>query len=223
MKKILFALILIGGVFMAKKIIYVSNYTLNDMNRIMHNAIDTYSDEYHIPKSLIYAIIKTESGNADPLTGPRCEPDLLDRAWAMRVVNENRLNVNDPFIKYSFGVMQVLYLNAVHNGFKGTPFELSNPITNVKYGVMYLSILKKRFKNSKTMFTDIIAAYNQGGNQYYDIDGNKHFDYDKGEKYKNQSYVDKTIMTYRALLKEQGIKSRYDDLFIALLKEANNA
>lgn len=207
---------------MPSKIVYISNYTLNDMNRIMHNAIEKYAKEYDIPVSLVYAIIHSESGKADPLTSPRYEPDLLSRGWAMRVINEHDLDFNDTFISYSFGVMQVLYLNAVHNGFKGHPFELQNPATNVKYGCMYLGKLKRRFKNSKHYFTDIISAYNQGGNQFYDTNGNNRFDYDKGEKYKNHVYVIKTIKEYQRLLKKQGIVSKHEEIFKDLL-EGDNA
>lgn len=100
------------------------------------NLVTAYSNQYDFSPSLIYALIRTESGfdpnavsNADAVGLMQLTRDTFD--WAQSRVTESEKKTFD---------------------------ELSDPETNIQYGVLVLSMLREQFSDTRTM----LAAYNAG-------------------------------------------------------------
>ena len=98
--------------------------------------IGQYSEEYNVPKEIIYSVIKAESGfradvvsNANAVGLMQITEDTFD--WLMKRMGEN-----------------------ISSGL------LYDPDTNIKYGTYYLKYLYDRFRNWDIAF----AAYNAGPN-----------------------------------------------------------
>jgi len=91
---------------------------------------------------------------------------------------------------YSYGLMQVTYSTAKYLGYKGPPEGLLDVKTNLHYGTYYLAKQLMRYEGD---VAKAVAAYNAGSAQYV------------GKKFKNQSYVDKVLKAYWALLEEAKI------------------
>ena len=97
--------------------------------------VSSAANRYGVPEAMIYAIIKTESG---------FDPNAVSRAGAM-------------------GLMQLMpsTFEDLTNNFLKENLEsemITDPATNIKYGVYYLSWLYSRFENWET----VAAAYNKG-------------------------------------------------------------
>lgn len=58
----------------------------------------------------------------------------------------------------SYGIGQILYQTAKGLGFKGQPEELFDDDTNLKYSILFISNLYKKYEN----IDDTIASYNMG-------------------------------------------------------------
>lgn len=113
--------------------------------------VEKYSAEYGIPKAIVYAVIKAESG--------------FDRYATSR---------SDP---PAIGLMQLLeetYTDVARMlGETVNPSKIYDPETNIKYGTYYLSYLYRRFENWENTF----AAYNAGpGNVYKWLDDPEYSD-----------------------------------------------
>lgn len=98
--------------------------------------VESYAKEYDFSPSLIYALIYTES---------RFQPDAVSSAGArgLMQITENTFlwaQMRSPE-KESIGTDQ-----------------LFDPETNIRYGVMTLSLLRERYKDTGTL----LAAYNAG-------------------------------------------------------------
>lgn len=97
--------------------------------------IEKYSEQYKVPKELVYAIIKTESDFVS---------NAVSRVGAvglMQLMPETFKDLTENF----------LYEN-LDTGM------LYDPETNIRYGVFYLSWLKTNFED----WNCVIAAYNGG-------------------------------------------------------------
>lgn len=94
--------------------------------------IEFYSQKYKISPSLVFAVIKTESG---------FDRNAISHAGAI-------------------GLMQVMPKTAqqIANELKISEFNLCAPKTNINFGCYYLSQLLSRYANEKTA----LAAYNAG-------------------------------------------------------------
>jgi soluble lytic murein transglycosylase-like protein len=99
------------------------------------NEILKVSQEENVPFALLKGIIALES-NFNPKEY-KYEPHIKDA---------------------SYGLMQILYKTAKGLGFKGQPYELYDPYTNIKYGAKYIKNLMTKYNN----IYDIIASYNMG-------------------------------------------------------------
>jgi soluble lytic murein transglycosylase len=94
--------------------------------------VDKYSEEFEIPKTLLYSVIKCESG---------FDPKAKSRVGAR-------------------GLMQLMpdtygWLLKMRHDEAGDIFD---PEENIKYGTYYLSVLYKKYKN----WTYALCAYNAG-------------------------------------------------------------
>ena len=160
---------------------YVSFDTEKILKEEIKSAINKYNVEYGVEKALIKAIIMKES--SDNPFAMRYEKHLKKANWYLK--NIPGKYKDSKFAYCSMGCMQILYGIAKSYGFKGTPHELLNPDTSVKYGVRHLKELIKRY-----YYLDrVISAYNQGTPATVVKTG----------KFKNQSYVDGVLTFYKGL------------------------
>lgn len=97
--------------------------------------VEKYSDQYKVPKELIYAIIKTESDFQSNAVSP------VGAVGLMQLMPSTFLDITENFLYENLDV-GMLY----------------DPETNIRYGVFYLSWLKTNFDN----WDCVIAAYNGG-------------------------------------------------------------
>ena len=168
------------------------NELWNVLDRKLHpvnyeEIIANASEEFDIPKYIIYSVIKVESG---------FDPDAISRASAMGLMQMTSIAVAQ--------VNEVLGLPETANLTK-----MYDPEFNIRYGTCYLSYLYKKFDyNWNTTF----AAYNAGeGNvatwlrdpKYSDLEGNLiDFPDDFGETRHYVKKVNKAIETYKELYPE---------------------
>ena len=175
----------IGGGMLINELWNVLDRKLHPVNyeEIIANA----SEEFDIPKYIIYSVIKVESG---------FDPDAISRASAMGLMQMTSIAVAQ--------VNEVLGLPETANLTK-----MYDPEFNIRYGTCYLSYLYKKFDyNWNTTF----AAYNAGeGNvatwlrdpKYSDLEGNLiDFPDDFGETRHYVKKVNKAIETYKELYPE---------------------
>ena len=97
--------------------------------------VTSSANRYGVPEAMIYAVIKTESN---------FDPDAVSRVGAM-------------------GLMQLMpstFEDLTNNFLREnlSDDKISDPATNIKYGVYYLSWLYSKFGNWDT----VAAAYNKG-------------------------------------------------------------
>ena len=124
---VLFGLLFVLGSNFAEKKIYPKKYS---------EYVEKYSAEYGVPESVIYAIIKAESG-FDPSAVSSASPPALG---LMQLMEETYADV------------------ARWLGETADPWKIYDPETNIKYGTYYLSYLYRRYENWENTF----AAYNAG-------------------------------------------------------------
>lgn len=163
------------------KQVLITNKTWLILRSDRMKAVDKYSKKEGIEKALIKAIIKKES-SFWPFAIKE-EMFLKKAPWYVRTLN--RLGYINNYQFCSYGFMQVLYGIAKSYGFKGYPFDLFDPDNNIKYGVMHLKWLFKRYKD-KDDIKDVISAYNQGSNKK-----------DDNGDYCNKQYVDHVYDYYK--------------------------
>ena len=114
---------------------YISTYTSAMLFKMKGDAVKKYSKVYNVPASLIKAIItKESSGSCWP---PRFERHLKKTHW----YNGALVGIKKIFDYHycSFGLMQIMYGTARHNGYRFQPFGLCNPDRGIKYGVKFLA------------------------------------------------------------------------------------
>ncbi len=125
---------------------FVYDAVVTEIERAEHprkfsEMVNSAADSYGVPEELIYAVIKTESN---------FDPDAVSAAGAV-------------------GLMQLMpgTFEDITNNFLGEhlpPEKISDPATNIKYGVYYLSWLKSKLKDWNT----VLAAYNKGIGDVYE-------------------------------------------------------
>lgn len=164
--------------------ITLSHDTVNMLTVQTLRAVEKWITYYKLPQNLVLSMINVESNNYSMAL--RLEKHLEGVNWYERTLQS--LKLKSKFHYCSYGLMQIMYGNARHLGFTGSPFDLFNPEHGVHYGCKFLSRLYKRYKG---IITDVVSAYNQGNNRFYDI--NKNGIKDENEKYRNQQYVDKVM------------------------------
>ena len=133
MRKILYSVLAVAvvalGVFAFIKLRKNNEYKI-----LYSDEISTASNEFSVPRELIYAMIRTESG---------FDPAAKSKAGAM-------------------GLMQLLpsTFEEVAGRLRETPelTMISNPVYSIRYGTFYISYLIRYFGNEETA----IAAYNAG-------------------------------------------------------------
>jgi soluble lytic murein transglycosylase-like protein len=169
------------------KNIYISSKTYECFVKTKEDSILRWGNKFKVSVPLIRAIISQESkGN---FWATRYEHHLKKANWYQRALKG--LDYIVDFHYCSFGLMQIMFATARSFGFMGSPFKLYNPEIGIKYGVKMLKSLMKRYKGR---IHDVVAAYNQGNNRFYDV--NKNGIKDKGENYYNQEYVDSVMKLY---------------------------
>lgn len=173
---------------MATRTYYISNKTEVMLHNMKTEAVKKYASIYKVPAALVLAVIAKESTNS--CWPPRVEHHLKRAKWyngALTGITWIR-----DYHYCSFGLMQIMYGTARHNGYIFQPFGLCNPDRGIKYGTKFLAKCIKRYKGN---MWDGVAAYNQGNNRYYDV--NKNGIKDEGEQYRNQAYVDRVFELYK--------------------------
>ena len=98
--------------------------------------IDKYCDEYDVPRSLAYAVIRTESG---------FDPSAVSRVGAIGLMQL----MPDTFSWLS-RLMEI----------EERPELISDPETNIRYGIYYLHHLYIRFGSAS--WDTVLAGYNAG-------------------------------------------------------------
>lgn len=136
------------------------------------------SAKYNLDPALIAAIIFQESGGKeDAREYSRGYPYVYKPTFFAKmhgIAFKNELEGQ----RTSYGLMQIKCATARDIGYLGKCQKLFNASLNLKYGVKYLSILKRRYKSDLNM----ISAYNQG----------QPFRFSSG-KFKNHSYVNSVL------------------------------
>ncbi len=98
--------------------------------------VESYAAQYEFPPSLVYAIIRTESG---------FDPDAYSSAGARGL-----MQITDSTFTWA--------QNREHAGEHASPEVLFDPETNIRYGVYVLSLLRELYPVTDTT----LAAYNGG-------------------------------------------------------------
>lgn len=177
---------------------FITRKTYDVFVKEKEKAIIKYAGKFKLPVPLIRAIIRKEAeGN---FWATRIEDHLKKAGWYNRTILGVDYTVDFQYC--SFGLMQVMYGVARHNGLIGSPFRLYNPALGIKYGCKVLARQLKRYKGK---ISDAVAAYNQGNNRFFDV--NKNGIRDHNEKYHNQAYVDVVIMQYYNYLQKMAVDS----------------
>lgn len=101
-----------------------------------YDLVEKYANEYNLQITLVYAVMKTESG-------------FIDNAISK---------------KGAVGLMQVTektgtWIASMLNAPEFSPDNLKNPETNIRFGCWYLSYLMDRFNGNSDL---ALAAYNAG-------------------------------------------------------------
>ena len=116
---------------MPTRVAYMSKETLASLIEQKHTAIKRNAKKFGIEESLIKAIIKKESDNY--AYAYRVDYSVLKKqSWYKNTLTKGERKKKEYYA--SFGLMQVLYGNAKHNGYTGSPEGLFNPLVNIEYG-----------------------------------------------------------------------------------------
>ena len=139
----------------------------------LKDCVNKWAFQYDLDPVLVIAIIDVETCH-----GKWHERNdsyrLHKQRWAIDTVKKYKCDVRDQKIWYSIGWMQVLYLTAIQEGYKGIPEGLHDADTNLKYGCQYLSDKRNVYLNN----WHAVSAYNAGRVRF-----------DWRGMYQNQDYV----------------------------------
>nr|MCR5553397.1 lytic transglycosylase domain-containing protein [bacterium] len=126
--------------------------------------VEASSLEFNVNKEIIYSIIKAESN---------FNKDCLSKAGAV-------------------GLMQVMptTANYIKQKLGDASFDLTDPVTNIRYGTYYFSYLYNKFNDLATA----LAAYNAGeGNVINWMGNNIKLDKNQIRFRETKTYVDKVL------------------------------
>lgn len=157
---------------------YISNNTEIMIHNEREQSIINMSKRYNVEESLTRAIIQEESKNS--FSSIRFEPCLKKAKWYLRLLTDEEKEHDFSFCSY--GLMQVLFGIAKHHGFKGRPFDLINPNTNIAYGLEYLNYLIRKYY----YLDKVLSCYN----------GGEPIEYNNKGKFKNYKYVNRVMLYY---------------------------
>ena len=101
--------------------------------------VEKYSDEYSVPQSLVYAVIRTESS---------FKKDAVSRAGAVGL-----MQITPDTFSWLSRIMEI----------EEKPELIDDPETNIKYGVYYLRYLYERYGSYS--WETACAGYNAGHNR----------------------------------------------------------
>ena len=188
---VIIAIIICSLIFGIATDIGWSSYKLHEHSIEHLEIVEKYSASYNVPKEIVFAVIKTESG---------FDQNAISSAGAS-------------------GLMQMtestfLWLTGSEHLNEGLKFEdLSDPDVSIRYGTYYISYLCDRFKNEDTGVADwntVFAAYNGGEGNVEGWLKNPAYSNEKGELIhipfdETRSYVHKVneaIEAYKMLYPE---------------------
>ena len=163
--KIVWALALLlfiySGIMTYKSVTSKSMITLlKDTNyysvHCLQPAINLDSDTFKLCKSLQKLLPKDKDLRLS-FHPSECKEFSKKLIMAIKKVESN-MDKDAISNKDALGLMQIMYESAKDVGFTGTPEELMDPITNTKYGCLYLA---KLYKEKKDM-NKALDAYNRG-------------------------------------------------------------
>jgi hypothetical protein len=182
--------------------IYMSDATCETYRTMREKYIAKFSVEFGINPILLKAIIRHESQNNPHAT--RDDKAVLDnpKSWTAEVIRRYAIDTtNTDLVFASIGYPQMLWLTCMDMGYKewAVARGLSwgpESLFCVETGIYWMcKYIKKRILNRYSKVEDIVSAYNQGNNGWFDLD--KDGIKDANEKYKNQEYVDEVMRFYR--------------------------
>lgn len=170
---------------------YVSAATNKVITADIEEQIARWSAHYKLEEALVRAVIETESEKS--MYAIRMEPHLKKARWYVKALPEQYKELD--FAYCSMGLMQVLYGVARGDGYRGTPFELLNPESGIRWGCRRLYLLKRKYGGN---VKNILAAYNAGAARFAKGEDGKVLRDKAGNKvYRNQRYVTKSYRHYR--------------------------
>jgi hypothetical protein len=171
-------LVLLVGLLMPIKTYFISDDTETLEVKLREIAVQKASEKYDIEKELLGALIEHESGNEMYARRYDYKP-LSKQAWVSEAMTKHGLKGNEYY--YSVGYTQMLYLVAVvQYGFKGTIYELYDPMINIDMGARHLAWNLKRYGGD---VEKALSSYNAGSY----TESNRH------------NYIEKVIKIYRRL------------------------
>ncbi|MBP5155166.1 MAG: lytic transglycosylase domain-containing protein [Clostridia bacterium] len=122
------------GAFLAVGAIQKSRYPCE-----FSEFVEKYCAEYDVPKSLVYAVIRTESG---------FNKDAVSRAGA-----KGLMQLTPDTFSWLSRIMEI----------EERPELITDPETNIRYGVYYLGYLYRRYGSAS--WETALAGYNAGHNR----------------------------------------------------------
>lgn len=99
---------------------FTSRKTTKFLHSYSKNLIKQVSNEMDIDYNLILAIANHES-SLNPFA-VRIEPHLLKQEWFINVLHKHKHDINDLWTTYSFGLMQILYVNILDQEWTIQPY-----------------------------------------------------------------------------------------------------
>lgn len=105
------------------------------------NLLSATEIKYDLPKGLLHAVVRVESGNNH-------------KAF---VKHDGKSGLS------SYGLMQIQMASAKSVGFKGTSAQLMTPVNNIEYGARYLKWLMNTNGNNVSL---ALTCYNAGPYSY---------------------------------------------------------
>lgn len=139
--------------------------------------INSVSEKYRTNPKLIAAIILQESNVNECATRYESHYRWLYRPEFFAKKNNTTEETETIHQKTSWGLMQIMGAVARELGFDSDMVKLCDPAINIRFGVMHLAKLKKRYGSN---YNDLISSYNAGSPRK-----------NSSGKYVNQYYVDR--------------------------------
>jgi hypothetical protein len=139
----------------------------------------------------IRAIIYVESMNRTNAIRDDAR-SLTNRGWVSNVIRAFGLDRGDRSIYCSYGLTQILYLNAVTYGYRGPPPGLKTVSSNIKYGGRMWRCLKRQYP--RLSFEERVHLWNAGHLRFHDV--NRNGRKDPGETWFSQAYVTQVMRYY---------------------------
>lgn len=108
--------------------------------------VENVESHYNLPKGILRAIIKVESGGKVNIVNPN---------------DGTRLQKLQGKVVKSLGLMQIQLAAAYSVGFRGKAKELLHPMVNIEYGARYLKLMLTSHQNN---LAQSLTCWNAGPN-----------------------------------------------------------